>query len=137
MNRLLKTLSPRLLLPAIIAAAVFTSCSFSDTDVVEAPSGPFYIQDVSGRQWDITYAVITYAWDPKHFSIGKGPYTRPPIVEPEMISPGERDYPPDDATVQVLAADVGGERRAYAIRDIMRNEVLDDTIRETHITVAY
>ncbi|MEE9269820.1 MAG: hypothetical protein V3V49_06105 [Candidatus Krumholzibacteria bacterium] len=126
----------RALLSIVIALAI-SGCSFATDPVEEPPPGPFYIQDATGRRWDFTYAIVHYEFDLSHFGTSKGPYARPPITDPVMVSPGDRSYPPEDATLQVLAVDFGGERRAYGIADIIRNEVLDDGFGDVHLAVAY
>ena len=113
--------------------------SFSSTDVEEIPgdAAPVYITDINGGKWDVGHAIHFYGFDLKGFSSGKGPYTRPPIVDPEMLSPGEPGYPPDGATVRVVATFIGNEGRAYPLNIIARNEVVNDRVAGTPVTVAY
>ena len=116
-----------------------SGCSFSSTDVENVPgtTEPVYITDIHGERWDISHAIRYYGFDLEGFSPSKGPYARPPIVDPEMISPDEPGYPPDGATARVIATYIGGEGRAYPIVAIMRNEVVVDRVAGTPVTVAY
>jgi hypothetical protein len=54
-----------------------------------------------------------------------------------MIGPGERDYPDDSQTFDVIATSIGGDARAYGRLDITRHEVVDETIGDTPVAVAY
>ena len=128
--------APRALL-AIVITLTISGCSFATDPVEKPPPGPFYIEDVTGRQWDFTYAIVHYGFDLSHFGTSKGPYARPPLTDPEMVSPDDPSYPGEGATKQVLAVDVGGERRAYGIQDFVRHEVLDDSFGDVHLAVAY
>jgi hypothetical protein len=123
----------------ITALFAVSGCSFSSTDVEEIPGAeePVYITDVNGDKWDISHAIVNYGFNLEGFSPGKGPYTRPPITDPQMLSPDEPGYPPEFASVRVIATYVGGEGRAYPIDAIVRNEVVDDRVAGTPITVAY
>ena len=116
-----------------------SGCSFSSTDVENVPgtTEPVYITDINGEKWDISHAIRHYGFDLEGFSPSKGPYARPPIIDPEMISPDEPGYPPDGATARVIATYIGGEGRAYPIVAIVRNEVVVDRVAGTPVTVAY
>jgi len=116
-----------------------SGCSFNSTDVEEIPSDDehVYLTDSNGGRWDISHAVSNYGFELKGFSPSKGPYARPPIINPEMVSPDEPGYPPDGATARVIATYVGGEARAYPVDGIVRNEVVDDRVAGTPVTVAY
>ena len=116
-----------------------SGCSFSSTDVENVPgtAEPVYITDINGEKWDISHAIRHYGFDLEGFSPSKGPYARPPIIDPEMISPDDPGYPPDGATARVIATYIGGEGRAYPIVAIVRNEVVVDRVAGTPVTVAY
>ena len=127
-------------------AMVYTSgCSFSTTSVEDIPGTedvsdteePIYLTDLTGAKWDISHAIRNYDFNLKGFSPSKGPYARPPIIDPQMISPNEPGYPPKGATARVIATYVGSEGRAYPIDLIVRNEVVDDRVAGTPVTVAY
>ena len=127
-------------LPAVFIALLVSGCSFTSTDIetLSAPSsGLYFIEDANGDRWDVTHAVTHYGFQLSFFSSGKGPYARAPIIDPEMLSPGDPGYPPAFATTQVLAVAVGSAARAYSRADIMRNEVVDETFAGAHIAVAY
>ena len=130
-------------MPAILAAVA--GCSFSITDVEDLPRSQeppqpeqsYFIEDLTGRQWDITYAIVELGFNIDRFSDSKGPYVRPPLVDPEMVTAGHRSYPPEDATVRVLGTTARGESRAYAISVFERYEVVDDRVGQVHFAVAY
>ena len=65
-------------------------CRISITSIKELPGNKkpqepeeerFYLVDATGRNWDITHAVVNYGFNPEGFSPGKGPYERPPLEE--------------------------------------------------------
>ncbi len=122
---------------AVVSVLVISGCSFATDPIEVPPPGPFYIEDLTGRRWDFTYAIVHLGFDLKQLGVSKGPYARPPLTDPQMISPDDPGYPGDGATKQVLAVDVGGERRAYGIQDFVRHEVLDDSFGDVHLAVAY
>lgn len=123
---------------------LFLSCTLiddpgadEDISVTEDPVGPIYLTDLTGAKWDISHAIREYGFNLEGFSPSKGPYVRPPIIDPEMISPNEPGYPREGATARVIATYIGGEGRAYPIDVIVRNEVVDDRVAGTPVTVAY
>lgn len=119
---------------------LYTSgCSSTSTSVedISSTADPVYLIDLTGEKWDISHAIRYYGFDLKGFSPSKGPYARPPIIDPQMISPNEPGYPPKGATARVIATYLGGEGRAYPIDLIIRNEVVDDRVADTPVTVAY
>jgi hypothetical protein len=112
-------------------------CKISSTDTEDLPLPAIYLEDLDGNQYDIAHAIAHYDFEVNQFSQSAGPLARPPIIEPEMIEPGDRSYPPETATTKIIGATIGGDSRAYAIRDISRNEVVDETVGEAHVTIAY
>jgi len=117
-----------------------TSTSVEDIPSTAAVSGaahPVYLTDLTGAKWDISHAIRDYGFDLKGFSPSKGPYARPPIIDPQMISPNEPGYPREGANARVIATYIGGEGRAYPIDLIVRNEVVNDRVTGTPVTVAY
>ena len=47
------------------------------------------ITDRTGKQWDITYAVQNYGFDPDGFQFGLGPDAIKPILDPQIVCEGE------------------------------------------------
>ena len=128
----------RLLHTCVIGAVLaVVSCTIEDTDVEQYPLPKIIVKDVHGNEYDFAYAVYFYDFDLDLLSTGAGPDARPPIIDPEMIDPVQPGYPPDLATNRIVGTRVGNEARAYAITDIMRNEVVDDHFGTTPVTVAY
>jgi hypothetical protein len=124
---------------ACLTMLAISGCSFSSVDVEDIPGTgkPVYLTDENGGKWDISHAIRYYGFDLRGFSESLGPFVRPPIIDPEMISPNESGYPPEGATARVIATYIGDEGRAYPIAGIARNEVVVDRVAGTPITVAY
>ncbi|NIR70101.1 DUF3179 domain-containing protein [candidate division KSB1 bacterium] len=96
-----------------------------------------FITDQTGKRWDITHAVNAYGFVPERFQHGLGPNAIPPILNPEMISPGEPGYPEDNAGFTVLGTSLNSLPRAYSLSVLSRHEIVDETFRDTHVAVAY
>lgn len=126
------------LLPAVM---IVGGCSFSEvnesTPPPPAPGEKVVLVDLTGKEWDITTAVWKYGLDVEGFEYGLGPMAIKPIIEPEMLSPGNVGYPPDNATFLVVGTTVNGDTRAYDIFGIFRNEVVDDYVGEAPLAVTY
>jgi hypothetical protein len=119
---------------------VIAGCSVSEVEVLERPAGeagPVVIVDQTGKEWDVSTAVHEYGFDVSGFEFGLGPYAIPPLIEPPLLSPGDRDYPPDDETFLALGASINGDARAYGKLDIVRHEVVDEFIGGVPVAVAY
>ena len=100
------------LVSAIIIAkiVIFTSCS-QDPSSPDANLGPeriiqederIFIVDQTGKKWDVTHAKKRYDMEPSKFQFGLGPNAIRPILTPKMLSPGDTDYPDDEADFLVL-----------------------------------
>jgi hypothetical protein len=102
--------------------------------------GPVFITDRHGERFDITHAVDRYGMVPSGFEFGIGKNTIPPINHPEMIRSHESDYPSVGArqsTEQIIGASFEGDARGYSIRQIVRHEIVNETIGYTEAAVAY
>lgn len=100
-------------------------------------NGKFFIEDNTGKLWDVTHAKNKYGMEPSEFQFGLGPNAIRPILNPRMISPGEPNYPDDSATFLVLATDLHNDPRAYPIEIMSIHEVADEKFADTHVAVAY
>jgi hypothetical protein len=102
--------------------------------------GPIFITDRYGERFDITHAVNKYGMVPSGFEFGIGKNTIRPLDHPEMIRPHEPGYPRGDARIareQVIGASLEGDTRSYPIRQIVRHEIVNETIGYTEAAVAY
>ena len=103
-------------------------------------SGLVFITDRYGERFDITHAVEKYGMAPSGFEFGIGKHTISPINHPEMIRSHEPDYPnvhSRQSKEQIIGASFEGDARSYAIRQIVRHEIVNETIGYTQAAVAY
>jgi len=105
-------------------------------DEEEDEEEKIYIIDRTGKQWDITHAVNVYNFVPEDFQFGLGPYAIIPIINPEMLSPGDQGYPAPDAT-QVIGTTINGDIRAYPLESLVYHEIADDNFGDIHVAVAF
>ena len=125
------------LLFVLAVAVILGGCSFTDVNNEETTPEPVVLVDQTGMEWDITTAIWKYGFEVARFEFGLGPRAIQPILEPEMLSPGDRNYPANDATFPVIGVVINGDVRAYGKFDIIQNEVVDDNIGGTPVAVAY
>jgi len=84
-------------LAALVAAAVLGGCSFTEVTEEEATPETVVLVDQTGKEWDITTAVWKYGFEVERFEFGLGPRAIRPLIEPDMLSPGDFGYPSNDA----------------------------------------
>jgi hypothetical protein len=128
------------LLTMVVAAAVLGGCSFTEvTEDTEEPPvpDPVVLVDQTGKEWDITTAVWKYGFEVGRFEFGLGPLAIRPLIEPEMLSPGDLGYPGDDEPSLVIGVSINGDVRAYGKLALHINEVADDYIGGAPLAVAY
>ncbi len=99
--------------------------------------GRTFIEDRTGKQWDVTYAVNELGMNADQFNYGLGPNAIRPITSPQFILPGDDDYPHDNFVFMVLGVTMGNEARAYRITDLSHHEVADDVIGLVAFAAAY
>ncbi len=140
----------RLAIAAVLwgIGALFTSCggdtsyspSARSAALADRPNnqdqGPLVIRDRTGKTWDVTHAQ-NYAMVPSGFQYGLGPFTITPIMDPQMLSPGDQNYPPKDDNFLVMGTSLNGFTRAYPINVMSRHEVANEQFGEAHVAVAY
>lgn len=95
------------------------------------------IVDQTGKRWDVTHAKVKYGFDPDKFQFGLGPNAIPPIMQPEMLSPGELGYPTDYQEFFVLGTSLNGHTRAYPLYIMKSYEIANEQFGEAHVAVAY
>ena len=76
-------------------------------------------------------------WEPHLFQYGLGPYAIRPILDPEMLSRGERGYPADNEIFLVLGTEIDNDARAYPLEVMSYIEIVDEKFGNTHVAVAY
>jgi hypothetical protein len=123
---------------ALVAAApVLGGCSFTEVNEEETPIEPVVLIDETGKKWDVTSAVNKYGFEVDRFEFGLGPRAIRPLIEPEMLSPGDSGYPSDDAPFLVIGTAINGDARAYGKLDISAHEVVDEIVGGAPVAVAY
>jgi hypothetical protein len=109
----------------------------NDTAQVIRRDNKIFIQDRTGKQWDVTHAVDNYGFDAGSFQFGLGPFAITPIRNPKMIGPGEQGYPDANADFLVLGTTLEGDTRAYPLNVLSGHEVADEKFGDIHVAVAY
>lgn len=95
------------------------------------------IVDRTGKKWDVTHAVKTYGFVAEEFQFGLGPNAITPILNPQMLSPGDPGYPADFESFLVIGTELNGDIRAYPISVMTRHEIADERFDSTYVAVAY
>jgi hypothetical protein len=126
----------------LIAVSVWTACTtvvpeFEDDTKIAVANDTIFLIDQTGKAWDITLAVKKFGLRPEEFQFGVGPFSILPIIDPVMLSPGDRGYPGPDERDLVIATTIGGDSRAYKIGDLNSHEVVDDTFGDVHVAVGW
>ena len=93
--------------------------------------------DHTGKEWDVTHAARNYGMEPLMFENGLGPFSIIPIMNANMLSPGDLNYPPDSSTLLVIGTSLNGFTRAYSIEVLGKFEVANEQFGDAHVAVAY
>ena len=96
-----------------------------------------FIQDQTGKSWDITHAVNRYGFAASYFQSGLGPFALTPINDPEFLEPGEIGYPGNQETFLVIGSTINHDTRAYALDDLLLHEIVNERFDDTYVSVAY
>lgn len=130
----------KLLVMIGILLLVWSGCSGVNgpgpRDVIN-DNGRIFIQDRSGKRWDVTHAEQVYGLKADKFQFGLGPGVIPPILNPEFIQPGQPGYPNPDESFLIIGTDINNIQRAYPISVLTRHEVVDEQFDSTYVAVAY
>jgi len=105
--------------------------------VVVTEAGKTFIVDRTGKKWDVTHAVQAYGFVAGEFQFGLGPNAIKPILDPEMISPGESGYPSSDGTFLIIGTTIDEDSRSYRISDLNGREVADEAFGDVHVAVGW
>lgn len=103
--------------------------------VVQSDGGDF-IYDRTGKAWDVSHSQ-EYGMEPSGFQYGLGPFSITPIMNPQMLSPGDPDYPSDNDDFIVLGASLDGFTRAYPINVMSWHEIANERFGDAHVAVGY
>ena len=121
--------------------AVVSGCSSTAPEEQRAEvvtqNGKIFIVDRTGKHWDVTHAVEEYGFVANQFQFGLGPNAIRPILNPEMVSPGESGYPGAGETFLIIGTTIGGESRAYRISHLNFHEVVDESFGDVHVAVGW
>ena len=102
-----------------------------------ADTNQIFIVDNSGKQWNITHAVNKYGFSAGEFQYGLGPNAIPPIIDPEMLTPGDPGYPSAENGLAVIGAAVNNDVRAYPISILRHREIVDDKIGGKYVAIGF
>jgi hypothetical protein len=124
----------------LLTSVLAFGCSRTSSPVVEDKpdeTSKIFIQDRTGKKWEITHAVNEYGLDSANFNFGLGPNAIPPILDPQFLKPGDTGYPTSSENFRVIGTTIEGESRAYRISALSGHEVVDDQLGAIYFAVAY
>ncbi len=131
----------RLLVLSLICLlmSIYAGCS-SGVGSEPDPGGQVFVEDRTGREWDVTHARDVYGMDPGYFNFGLGVGAIASVDGPEIIGEGDPRYPESSAKVPVFGVSHNGEQRAYSVSDLSRHEVFNDEYpgeSDKYVSVTY
>jgi hypothetical protein len=115
---------------------IFSSDEGDEAKVVRRDD-KIFIEDRTGKDWDVTHAASKYGFVPEQFQFGLGPFAIPPILNPQMVGQGESGYPANSNESQVIGTTINGDTRAYPLDVLSRHEIADENFDSTYVAVAY
>ena len=130
-----------LLLLILSCKEVNTSSNPPETTVIvvtdTSDTNKIFIEDRTGKKWDITHAVKEYGFNPDNFQYGLGPYAIRPLLEPNFVSPGHSDFNSLEASTAVIGTTINEITRAYPLYMVGRYEIIDEEFDRTFVAVGY
>jgi hypothetical protein len=105
--------------------------------LVIADTNQIFIVDNSGKQWNITHAVNKYGFSAGKFQFGLGPNAIPPIINPEMLTPGDPGYPSAENEQRMIGAVFNNDARAYSLNVLLSHEIVDDKIDNKYVAIGF
>ena len=108
-----------------------------EDDPVQRDTTQIFIVDQTGKKWEIGHAVRQYGFEPDRFEFGLGPNAIPPILEPQMIEPGEPGYPDRNSSFLILGTRLEEDARAYPLAVMAIHEIVDEDFDDLYVAVAY
>ena len=121
---------------AIVSGCEMINSSDDEAEVVTRGS-QVLIRDNTGKEWDVTHAVKNYGFVASQFQFGLGPFAIRPILDPEMLNPGESGYPSSSSDLLVIGTTIDKKTRAYPLNVLSRHEIVDEIFGDQHVAVAY
>jgi hypothetical protein len=125
-----------LIITALIMACESNITGDTSANVVER-EGKIFIEDQTGKMWDITHAVNNYGFSAGNFDHGLGPFAITPINNPEMLLPGNAGYPNAQDERLVIGTTINNDTRAYSLNVLSRHEIANEQFGDTFVSVAY
>ena len=132
----------KLLLIALVAPILtLTGCEFFSSEDDQAKvihrDNKVFIQDRTGKNWDVTHAQANYGFVPEEFQFGLGPFAIPPILNPRMVEQGQSGYPSNNDESRIIGTTINDDTRAYPLSVLGRHEIADERFDSTYVAVAY
>ena len=127
----------------VFALVILTAISCEVGDPSEQPAevvqkeGKIFIRDNTGKEWDVTHAVNEYGFNAANFQFGLGPFAIRPILDPQMLEPGDPNYPSSSSNFTVIGTTLNGDTRAYPLNVLNRHEIADEQFGDIYVAVAY
>ena len=132
---------PLSMIAAFLSILLAMGCSSTPSspgeDMTFTENNKDFIIDVTGKEWDVSYARDVYGMKSSKFQFGLGPYAIPPIFNPKMLSKGDPGYPTESDDFLVLGTKLNGDARAYPLLIMSLAEIADDKFGDLHVAVAY
>ena len=125
----------------VLLLIYFTSCeeTFESTGI-DNPTiliTEATITDQTGKRWDITHAANIYGFYQESFRHGLGPFAIRPILDPEMLSPGDPGYPAPDNDDIIIGVNINGDIRAYPLKYLVAHEIVNDRFDDVYVAIGY
>ena len=108
----------------------------AERDVDRSTDDGVAIEDRTGKIWDGGHA-REYDMVPSGFEFGLGPFGIKPLMNPQMLSPGDFNYPNRHDNFRVMGVHLNGFTRAYPLGILQGHEVANEQFGEAHVAVAY
>lgn len=138
--RSMKFITFLLAMPLLLAACNSISepggTANSPVNIIEDEE-KIFIQDKTGKRWDVSHAVRNYGFVASEFQYGLGPFAITPIMDPQFAVSGEAGFPSSQSPDLVMGTTIVGDTRAYSIAVMSRFEIANDVFGTNHVAVAY
>ena len=137
MNKQIFFLSIFIIVLMISSGCEIFSSDEGDEATVIRRDNKIFIEDRTGKSWDVTHAASNYGFVPEDFQFGLGPFAIQPILNPQMVEQGESGYQSNNNESQVIGTALNGDTRAYPLDVLSRHEIADENFDSTYVAVAY
>lgn len=124
---------------SVLLPLLIIQCTSDDSSVIYEGDSVF-IEDRTGRKWDISHAVQAYSMNPNYFNFGIGVGRIPSVDNPKIFSEGDAGYPGNSANISIFGVIHDGEKRGYPVSHLSRHEVFNENYPQSgqpHVSVAY